>query len=152
MKLTDAQLTGLRLRCIRAASKGYIIAQVDRYLDTLAEEIGFRETPFGVRKGSAEHLQALVEEALKRRAGGEPTLVEVEVKVEPSFETKVIKEPEPKAKPYEEWYYEDLRKEAQNRNITGRSNMSKGEIVHALYEDDLESEEEDDTFEIDDLV
>jgi hypothetical protein len=69
MNLTDAQLAELRKRCIQATLRGHAIANVESYLNSLSVETGMVETPFGIQKGSAEHLRVLVEEAQAQRSG-----------------------------------------------------------------------------------
>lgn len=146
-KLTDAQLQGLRSRCIQAVARGYAIGQVDQYLGDLSKETGIADVPPGVKKGSAEHLQTIVQEAIDQRSGKKAKPApkpapKVEAKPAPKVEKAKAKEPapkpapEPEVKPYEEWSYEELYKETQVRDISGRSNKTKDELVEMLYEND----------------
>lgn len=147
MKLTDAQLLKLRGRCIQAATRGYAIGQISKYLKDLASETGVVDPPAGVKAGSAEHLQALVEETLGQRSGKiKKVKKEKTEKVvtppkpvappKPAPAPEPEPEPAPKVPPYEEWSYEELYAEAKVRNISGRSKMDKDELVAAMYEDD----------------
>lgn len=140
-KLTDAQLSDLRGRCIKAAARGYVIGQVDQYLNDLAEETGVTETPANVKKGSAEHLRYMVEEAQLVRSGKKTKKVKpapvkpapAPVKPPPAVEKTAKKKTK---KPYEDWSFEELYKESQVRDISGRSTMSKDELVAAMYKAD----------------
>ena len=158
MKLTDAQLFALRSRCIEAAARGYAIGEANKYLSVLAEETNMRSVPFGVKTGSAEHLRMLVQKAIDQRLKKE---VKAEVKAEPkpkpkpkaiksqpkpekvavaeAAEVKVTKAP-PEAVNYDDWSQEALYKEAQARDLSGRSKMNRDELIDALQSDDLANE------------
>lgn len=68
MKLTTVELKAFRDRALQAKTYGYEIALADQYVESLAAEVGQEIVPEGVKKGSAEHLFALAEEALKKRS------------------------------------------------------------------------------------
>lgn len=162
-KLTDPQLSKLRARCLRAASRNYDIGEIRQYLKDLAEETEMMDPPQGARRGSVAHLQGLIQEALDQRSGKkpkpvkpvkledieiddliagdldvlEPVKVVEEVKEEKPVEEKVTglearRASKANKKPYEGWSQDKLYREARVRNISGRSTMSKEELIQAL--------------------
>lgn len=96
---TDAQLEALRKQCVQAEARGYLIANINPTLNSLAEETGIKDAPEGVKKGSVSHLLALVLEAKAQLAGkpkpaapkpaSKPELAKPAPKVEPKPEPVV---------------------------------------------------------------
>ena len=68
-KLTDTELSKLRARCLRATERNYSIGEIRQYLKVLADETEVVDPPEGAPKGSAAHLQGLVQEAMDQRSG-----------------------------------------------------------------------------------
>lgn len=145
-RFTDTQLDVLRHRCIKAAQRGYAIAQIDGFINQLAEETGMKDTPKGAKKGSPEHLLGLIAEAKAQRGGKPAPKPKAEPKPAPKPAPAPKPEPEPvvdedddgEVPPYDEWTKKELYDEAVEREIEGRSGMDKDELVAALEANDAE--------------
>jgi len=147
-RFTDTQLDVLRHRCTKAAQRGYAIAQIDGFINQLAEETGMKSTPSGVKKGSPDHLLALINEAKAQRGGKPapepapapepPPAPEPEPESEPESEPVVDEDDGGEIPPYEEWTKKELYDEAAERDIDGRSGMDKDELIAALEANDAE--------------
>lgn len=157
MKLSDAELVAFRDRCHKAAVRGYQVAHAGLYLEALADETGESEPPVGAAKGSAAHLAAMAQATLDVRSGkkskAKPAKKEKVAPAPKPSKPKAAPKPPPPPEPeededeedeelgYEDWGRDELYAEAQAREIPGRSNMSKEELVEALYANDEEQDE-----------
>lgn len=144
--LTDAELKDLSRRALMSAQRGYKVARGDKYAKALSEETGL---DLG---GSASDLVELCKAALAKR-GGKPVEAkkkpapppevtppeedEEETEDEPTDEAEEESEDESEAEGgYETWTRDALYEEAKSREIEGRSDMNKADLVAALEADD----------------
>ena len=160
--LTDAELKDLSRRALMSAQRGYKVARGDTYAAALAEETGV------ALSGSASDLVTACKAALAKRAGKpvEPPKPVPEPEEELPVEVSPPPAPEPEAEEeeglkenddeeapaesepeadeevegYESWTRDELYEEAKAREVEGRSDMNKAELVAALQADDAKEE------------
>lgn len=144
MKLNNAELGAFRDRCHRAAIRGYGVAHADLYMAAMVDEAGDVEPPPGVAAGSAGHLAATAQATLDVRSGTKPkgkakaaTKPKAAPPPPPEPEEPVVVEDEDEL-PYEDWDRAELYARAQDVDLSGRSNMSKDELIEALEAHDEE--------------
>ena len=152
MTMTAGQLGALRTRMMKAAAKGRSVARATDYVDQLAD-MGGDPDPGHLAVGSAAHLMAMCDEVL---GGSEPKKKKKAKKAAPKPKAKAAAPPPPPPPPsspsihvedeedeYSAWSKTELYDEAQERDLDGRSNMSKAELVTALEADDAAAEAEE---------
>jgi hypothetical protein len=136
-KFTTAELKALKDRCIRAMRKNFRIAHVDVLINMLGAETNVLDVPPNTCKGSTKHLYFLVEEALAQKAGKAKPANPAKTAIVNVIEIELPGGPVDEI-PYDEWEVKELYSEARARNIYGRSNMGKDELIKALYKYDEE--------------
>lgn len=145
MLTSTAQLQAFRTRCMKAAGHGITVARADLYLAALEAEAGPMKSPDG-KMGSARHLMAMADAALKVRAGGKPAPAAPKKAAPPPPPPPPAPEPEPEpeAAPeseeeldYSSMYKADLVALAEARGLDVKG-MTKAEVIEALEADDAE--------------
>jgi hypothetical protein len=140
-----SELTALRARCLRGAQRGHLIARAEHY----AAALGGGNAPRGVAKHSAGHLLALCDAALAGKPLPKAKAAKKAAPPPPASEPEMEMDSEDSADedeevpPYAEWTKKELYAEADDRDIDGRSSMSKAELVAALEADDDSPEADD---------
>jgi len=126
MKMTTTELQAFYRRVVNAAARGYSVAHGDAYASVLAKESGLSGYD-----GSAKDLVVLSRAALAKRGGqSQPA----SSKKTPSAQV-IVEEDH-----YASWTKDELYEEAQIREIAGRSEMNKADLVAALEAHDLKPE------------
>jgi len=127
--LTDVQLNNFARRVQKAALRGYGVARGDIYAAELAKEAGSKAAG-----GSAAALLALCN-TIKAKRAGKPVQA-----AQPAAAAKPAPAPvEEDEWDYSAWTKDDLYEEAKARDIEGRSEMSKADLIAALKADDAVS-------------
>ena len=134
MSMTEAQLTSLRARLLRASQRGYGVARAGDYAKALG---GTGD------ETSAAELLALCDAALSGEPPTKPKPAPKKAAPPPPpapepEEDEMEDEESEEAPPYEEWLKADLAAEAEARGLEVKSSMTKAELVELLEADDEE--------------